>query len=93
MANLFTDNQDILFQFDHLDLARVADAMEDSYADAQSFDYAPANAAEAVEDYRRVLELVGQIAGDFIDPRAEEIDRTGNRPDARLLDGSGQRNR
>ena len=34
MANFFTDNQDLLFQFDHLDLAHAADAMEDSYADA-----------------------------------------------------------
>ena len=79
MANFFTDNPDILFQFDYLDLSRAADAMEDSYADAQHFDYAPANAAEAVADFRRVLELVGQISGDFIAPRAEDIDRTGNR--------------
>ena len=79
MANFFTDNQDLVFLFEHLDLARTADAMEDSYGDAQKFDYAPANAAEAIEDYRRVLEVVGEISGDFIAPRAEEIDRTGNR--------------
>ena len=79
MANFFSDNQDIVFSFEHLDLARIADAMEDSYADAEKYDYAPADAAEAIEDYRRVLELVGQISGDFIEPRSEEIDRTGNR--------------
>ena len=79
MANFFTDNQDIVFLFDHLDLARSADSMEDSYADVGQYDYAPANAAEAGEDYRRVLEVVGEISGDFIAPRAEEIDRTGNR--------------
>ena len=79
MANFFTDNKDILFLFDHLDLVRSAESMEDSYADAGKYDYAPANAAEAIEDYRRVLEVVGEVAGDFIAPRAEEIDRTGNR--------------
>ena len=79
MANFFTDNKDILFLFDHLDLVRSAESMEDSYADAAKYDYAPANAAEAIEDYRRVLEVVGEVAGDFIAPRAEEIDRTGNR--------------
>ena len=79
MANFFTDNQDLLFLFDHLDLARSAGSMEDSYADAGKYDYAPANADEAVQDYRRVLEVVGEISGDFIAPRAEDIDRTGNR--------------
>ncbi len=79
MPNFFTDNQDIVFNFEHLDLARVADVTEDSYADANKYDYAPADAAETVEDYRRVLNLVGQISGDFIDPRAEDNDRTGNR--------------
>ena len=48
MANFFTDNQDIVFLFDHLDLARSADSMEDSYGDAGQYDYAPANAAEAM---------------------------------------------
>ncbi len=79
MANFLTDNPDILFHLEHTDLARIADCLEDSYADAEKFDYAPANAAEAIEDYKRVLNVVGELAGDFIDPRAEDIDRTGNR--------------
>ena len=79
MANFLTDNPDILFHLEHTDLVRIADVMEDSYADAEKFDYAPANAAEAIEDYKRVLNVVGELAGDFIDPRAEDNDRSGNR--------------
>jgi len=79
MANFLTDNTDIMFHLEHDGLARLADAMEDSYSDVQKYDYAPADAAEAVDDYKRILDVVGQLAGDFIEPRAEEIDRTGNR--------------
>ncbi|MCK4850184.1 MAG: acyl-CoA dehydrogenase family protein [Phycisphaerae bacterium] len=79
MANFLADNSDILFHLEHTDLARIADCLEDSYADAEKFDYAPANAAEAIEDYKRVLNVLGELAGDFIDPRAEDNDRTGNR--------------
>ena len=79
MANFLTDNQDILFHLEHTDLARIADTMEDSYGDAEKFDYAPADAAEAIEDYKRVLDVLGELSGDFIDPRAEDNDRTGNR--------------
>ena len=79
MANFLTDNQDILFHLEHTDLARIADSMEDAYGDAEKFDYAPADAGEAIEDYKKVLNVVGELAGDFIDPRAEENDRTGNR--------------
>ena len=79
MANFLTDNPDILFHLEHTDLARIAEAMEDSYADAQQFDYAPTGPTEAIEDYKRVLDVVGELAGDFIDPRAEDNDRTGNR--------------
>ncbi|MCK5175397.1 MAG: acyl-CoA dehydrogenase family protein, partial [Planctomycetes bacterium] len=79
MANFLTDNPDILFHLEHTDLAQIADVMEDSYTDAEQFDYAPTDSAEAIEDYKRVLNFLGELAGDFIDPRAEDNDRTGNR--------------
>ncbi len=79
MSNFLTDNPDILFHLEHTDLARIADTMEDSYADAGKFDYAPTNSAEAIEDYKRVLDVLGELSADFIDPRAEDNDRTGNR--------------
>ncbi len=78
MANFFTDNEDLLFHFDFWDLKSLADLKEDSYAEAAEFPFAPADAADAVDNYRRALDVTGEIAGDFIAPRAEEIDREGN---------------
>lgn len=81
MANFFTDNEDLMFQFDFWGCAELAELREDGFADAEEFDYAPSDAADAVDNYRRALEVVGEIAGDFIAPRAEDIDREGHELD------------
>ena len=80
MANYFSDNEDLQFLFDHLDLAELARIQEDDFdrTDGNSCDYAPSNAEEAVENYRHILDIVGQVAGDRIAPNAEQIDREGN---------------
>jgi len=77
MPNYFTDNDDLLFLFEHLDLAEVAAAQEDGFA-ADGADYAPMDAADAIDNYRRILTIVGDIAANRIAPRAEPIDREGN---------------
>ena len=78
MSNFFLDNDDLLFHLKHLPLAEVASWTEDGFGDAKTCDYAPTDAAEAVDNYGRVLELVGHIAGEQIDPLSEEIDRIGS---------------
>jgi 3-(methylthio)propanoyl-CoA dehydrogenase len=81
MPNFFTDNSDIVFLFDHLNLGDVAALQEDNFVGTNSgpgAEYAPRDAADAVDNYRRVLEIVGDIAGNRIAPRAEQIDREGN---------------
>lgn len=78
MANFFTDNEDIKFLFDHMDLGELAALQEDNFTLADGADYAPANKADAIDNYRRILTIVGQIAGDHIAPRAEEVDHEGN---------------
>jgi alkylation response protein AidB-like acyl-CoA dehydrogenase len=87
MPNFFTDNADIRFLFDHFDLAALACVQEDDFADTRraegngdpgALDYAPTDEADAIDNYRRVLEIVGEIAGEIIAPRAEQIDAEGN---------------
>ena len=80
MANFFLDNTDIQFLFDHIDLGALARVQEDDFADAKErqIDYAPTDAADAVDNYRRILEIAGDIAGNIIAPRAEQIDEEGN---------------
>jgi alkylation response protein AidB-like acyl-CoA dehydrogenase len=78
MANFFTDNDDIRFLLRYYDLGRLAEIMEGDFSDAERFDFAPADATEAVENYHEVLDVIGSVSGDFIAPRAEDIDRQGN---------------
>ncbi len=80
MANFFTDNEDIRFLFDHIDLRELAQLQEDDFTRDRDGDdsYAPDDADDAVDNYRRVLEIVGQIAGDVIAPNSEQVDREGN---------------
>jgi alkylation response protein AidB-like acyl-CoA dehydrogenase len=80
VANFFLDNDDIQFLFNHIDLAELARIQEDGFAHAADdpSGYAPQDAPDAVDNYRRVLEIVGEVAGDVVAPNAEQIDREGN---------------
>lgn len=81
MGNFFTDNDDIRFLFDHYDLEYVANLQEDDFrhTGGKGADYAPLDAADAVDNYRRIIEVVGDIAANHIDPRAERVDLEGNK--------------
>jgi hypothetical protein len=78
MANFYKDNDDIQFLFKNMDMTGAAELMEEGFKFAGEFDYAPADAAEAIENYDLVLDSVGKLSGDFIAPRSEGIDRQGS---------------
>ncbi len=80
MANFFTDNDDIQFLFDHLDLREIATVQEDGFAGkgGPGAEYAPIDADDAMDNYRRILTIAGDVAGNNIAPRAESVDRHGN---------------
>lgn len=75
MANFFKDNSDLVFTLNNLDLAEVAALREDNYKLAQQFDNAPTSFEDALDNYNRVLEIVGEICGDRIEPRSRIVDR------------------
>ncbi len=83
MANFFQDNPDILFHMKNLDLSRVIDLKEDGFSAKDEFPYAPKDTADALENYNKVLEIVGEIAGEFAEPRARGVDEEG----AQFADG------
>jgi len=66
-----------------MDLDRIAALKEKNFEDWQVFPDAPRDAADARDNYLRVLDVIGEISGDYIAPRAEEIDRKG----LELVDG------
>jgi hypothetical protein len=78
MANFYADNDDIRFLFRHIDLGAIAELQEDGFKFAKDYDYAPADVQEAVANYEMVLESLGKLSGEFIAPRAEDVDRQGN---------------
>jgi alkylation response protein AidB-like acyl-CoA dehydrogenase len=78
MANFYRDNNDIQFLFRHIDLGQAAEFCENGFQFANEFDSAPANAEEAIVNYDMVLDSMGQLCGDFIAPRSEDVDRQGN---------------
>ena len=78
MANFYTDNDDIQFLIEHIDVRKLAGIVESDFSFADEFDCAPASADEAMQNYFLVLESVGRLSGDFIAPRAEGVDREGN---------------
>lgn len=77
MPNFFTDNSDLQFIFNNLDLKEVVEIAEDNYQQVKEFNYAPVNYEDAIENYRKVLEITGDIAGNFIAERASGVDEEG----------------
>jgi len=79
MANFFTDNEDMQFLFEHMDLARLAELSEEGFRFHDEYDFAPVDADDAIDNYRRVLTMLGELAAERIAPTAEETDRIGSR--------------
>ena len=78
MANYFTDNKDLVFHFDNLKLEEIVKVLEEDYTQKDKFPFAPVDYEDAMDSYRRVLEVVGDISANFIAPRAESVDQEGN---------------
>lgn len=81
--NFFTDNADIQFHLERLDLSEVVENLEAGYTTHEQYPAAPRNYADAKENYRLILELLGEICAARIAPRAAEADEAG----AQFCDG------
>lgn len=77
MANFFTDNPDLLHHLSHPLMQKIVALKERDYTDAEKFDYAPYNYEDAQDNYRKVLEVVGELCGDVIAPNAADVDAQG----------------
>ena len=83
MSNFYSDNPDLQATLRRLDLGRVVRLREDDYRQASDFAYAPRDFEDALDSYERTLAIAGDIAGEFVEPRAEDVDRAGSE----LVDG------
>lgn len=77
MANLYTDNPELRFHLQNPMMKRICELKERGYADKDIYDYAPRDFEDAIDSYDKVLEIVGQVASDVIEPNAEAVDIEG----------------
>src|SRR5450759_957539 len=75
--NFFLDNPDLQLRLEHLDLREVLELKEKGYAESDVYPTAPRNYADAVDNYRIVLDVLGEICGERVAPRAAEADEEG----------------
>ena len=78
MANFYKDNKDIENVIDALDLSEVATLLEDDFRFAKEYDFAPKDAADAIDNYKRAIDVCGDVMANRIAPTAEETDKVGN---------------
>ncbi len=79
MANFYIDNKDLQYHLSHPLMKRIIELKERNFADAKEYDYAPQDTEDALDSYRRVLEIVGDVCGEVIAANAESVDHEGPR--------------
>lgn len=79
MANFYLDNKDLQYHLSHPLMKRIVELKERNFADAAIYDYAPQNTEDALDSYRRVLDIVGEVCGEVIAANAESVDHEGPR--------------
>ncbi|MFW5877638.1 MAG: acyl-CoA dehydrogenase family protein [bacterium] len=77
MANYYKDNKDLKFHLQHPMMKKIVALKENDFEDKDNFDYAPMDFEDAMDNYDKALEIVGEISGDVIAPNAESVDKEG----------------
>ena len=83
MANFYTDHPEYDFYLNHPEMQRVVELKERNFADKDKYEDAPVDFEDAIENYKRVLEITGDIAANIIEPNSEDVDLEG----PHLVDG------
>jgi len=84
MANYYSDHPEIGFYLNHPLMARIVELKEKGFADkekgfadAKEYDYAPVDLGDAIENYKQILDITGDVAANIIAPNAESVDLEG----------------
>ena len=77
MANFYTDSPELKHYLNHPLMKRIVELRERDFAEKDEYAYAPQDHEDAMDNYERVLEIVGEICGDIIAPNAESVDHEG----------------
>jgi alkylation response protein AidB-like acyl-CoA dehydrogenase len=77
IMNYFNDNPSIKFQLSHPLMKKIVALKERNFAEKDEYDYASRDFEDAIDDYEKVLEIIGGISADIIAPNAESVDHDG----------------
>ena len=83
MANYYSDHPEFDFYLSHPEMKRIVELKERNFADKDTYDDAPVDFNDAIENYKRVLDITGDIAANVLEPNAEDVDLEG----PHLVDG------
>ncbi len=68
---------EIGFHLNHPLMKRIVELKEKDFVDAQQFDDAPVDYDDAIENYRRVMDITGEVAATILEPNSESVDLEG----------------
>ena len=77
MANNYTDHAELRFELNHPLMKRIVELKERNFRDKDEYDYAPLDFEDAMDNYDRVLDITGELAGTTIADNAEGVDLEG----------------
>ena len=77
MANYYTDHPEIDFHLDHPLMRRIAELRERGYSDKDAYSDAPVDYEDCLENYRRLLDITGELAANVLEPNSEAVDLEG----------------
>lgn len=77
MANYYTDHPEFDFYLNHPEMKRVVELKERNFEDKDKYENAPVDFDDAIENYKRVLDITGDIAANILEPNSEEVDLEG----------------
>jgi len=75
--NFFLDNLDLQYHLDKADLREVIEIKEKGYTYCEKYPTAPRHYEDAKDNYRLLLEVLGDICATVVAPRAAEADEEG----------------
>ena len=76
--NNYKDTPELKARMNSPLMERIVELKENFYAEADKYDYAPADFADAMDNFERVLELTGSVCDEVIASNAESVDREGS---------------
>jgi alkylation response protein AidB-like acyl-CoA dehydrogenase len=77
MENFYNDNPNLKFHLTHPLMEKIVRLKEANYSEKEKYDFAPLDYEDALDNYDKIMEIIGEISGEIIGPNAESVDKEG----------------